>query len=149
MVEIKFETDGLEDDIKNQLEPLFARIAADLSNAISDEVPVGATGNLRNSVQILGFNSDTGSQVVAVRADYANAVRLGREPGNFPPLEPLRKWVDRVIGAERYESWSGDNWEVNSLDQATYLVGKSIEEEGTDPNPYLERAINRLKQKYG
>ena len=99
-------------------------------------------------MQILGYNSDTGSQVVAVRADYANAVRLGREPGDFPPLEPLSKWVSRVIGESEYLSWSGEGWEVNSLDQATYLVGKKIETEGTEPNPYLERALNRLRTKY-
>jgi hypothetical protein len=148
MVEISFNTKNLDEDVKQRLEPLFARIAADLSNYIGDEVPVGATANLRNSVQILGFNSDTGSQVVAVRADYANAVRLGREPGSFPPLQPLRKWVSRVIGEQEYLSWQGDGWQVNSLDEATYLVGKSIEESGTDPNPYLERALDRLKTKY-
>lgn len=148
MVTISFKADDVDEDIKQRLEDLFTRIAADLSNYLADEVPVGATANLRNSVQILGYDSKTGSQVVAVRAKYANVVRLGRDPGSFPPLEPLRKWVSRVIGKQSYLSWSGENWNVQNLDQATYLVGKSIEEEGTDPDPYLERSLKRLRAKY-
>jgi len=148
MVEISFDTSNLEENIKEKIEPLLTRIAADLSNFIGDEVPVGATGNLRNSVQVLGFAGSKTRKVVAVRAEYANAVRLGQEPGQFPPLEPLRKWVSRVIGEQEYLSWQGEGWQVRSLDQATYLVGKSIEETGTDPNPYLERSINRLTTKY-
>jgi len=148
MVTISFDTEGLDEDVKQKVEPLLTRIAADLSNFIGDEVPVGATGNLRNSVQVLGFSGDNTKKVVAVRADYANAVRLGREPGNFPPLEPLRKWVSRVIGEQEYLSWQGEGWEVNSLEDATYLVGQSIEQSGTEPNTYLERSINKLNQKY-
>lgn len=149
MVEISFNTDNLEEDVKDELEDFFIRVAADLSNYLGDEVPVGATGNLRNSVQVLGYDSDTGRSVVAVRASYANAVRLGREPGNFPDLQPLRKWVSRVIGESEYLSWGGEDWEVNSLDDATYLVGKKIEEEGTSSNKYLERSLKRLRIKYG
>ena len=148
MVTISFNTEGLDEDIRENLEDLFVRIAADLSNFISDEVPSGATNRLRDSVQILGYNSKTGTQVVAVKAEYANVVRLGRDPGSFPPLQPLRKWVSRVIGEAEYMSWQGDGWQVNSLDQATYIVGKKIEREGTDPNPYLERSLKRLRQKY-
>lgn len=148
MVEISFEAENLDKDVRERLRSLFARISADLSNYIADEVPVGATGNLRNSVQILGYDSSNGSQVVAVRADYANAVRLGRDPGKFPDLEPLSKWVSRVIGEEEYLSWGGDGWQVSSLDQATYLVGKKIEAQGVRPNLYLKRSLNRLKTKY-
>jgi len=148
MVTISFNTEDLDEKVREKIEPLLTRIAVDLSNFIGDEVPVGATGNLRNSVQILGFAGDNSRKVVAVRADYANAVRLGQEPGEFPALEPLKKWVSRVIGEQEYLGWDGEGWEVNSLDDATYLVGKSIEESGTNPNLYLERSINRLTQKY-
>lgn len=148
MVQISFNTDNLEEDIKQELRPLFIRISADLSNYIGDEVPVGATGNLRNSVQILGYNSKEGRSVVAVRADYANAVRLGQDPGTTPNFESLRKWVDRVIGKENFLDWQGEDWEVNTLDEATYLVSRSIQQSGTDPNPYIERSLKRLRQKY-
>lgn len=148
MVTFSFDASNVEEDVKEELEDFFVRIAADLSNYIGDEVPVGATANLRNSVQILGYNSDKGNIVVAVKADYANKVRLGQDPGTFPPLEPLRKWVTRVIGKQQYLGWGGEDWEVNSLDEATYVVGKSIEQSGTEPNPYVERSLNRLRQKY-
>lgn len=148
MVQISFNTDNLEEEIKQELRPLFTRISADLSNYIGDEVPVGATGNLRNSVQILGYNSKEGRSVVAVRADYANTVRLGQDPGTTPNFESLRKWVDRVIGKENFLDWQGEDWEVNTLDEATYLVSRSIQQSGTDPNPYIERSLKRLRQKY-
>jgi len=148
MVTFKFDASNLDEEIQDRVNDLLTRIAADLSNYLGDEVPVGATGNLRNSVQILRFSEDNSSVTVAVRADYANLVRLGRDPGTFPEFEPLKKWVDRVIGAEQYSTWGGDGWEINSLDQATYLVGKSIEETGTSENRYVERSLERLKQKY-
>jgi len=148
MVTISFNTEDLDEKVREKVEPLLTRIAADLSNYLKDEIPTGATGQLKQSVQILGFDSNPSRKVVAVRAKYADAVRLGRKPGSFPPLEPLKKWVSRVIGEAEYSSWSGEGWEVNSLDEATYIVGKSIEESGTDANPYLERSIKRLNQKY-
>lgn len=148
MVTFSFDADDLPDEIRDSIEPLMTRIAADLSNFLADEIPSGATGRLRQSVQILGYDSSKGSTVVAVKADYAAAVLQGREPGSFPPLTPLRKWVSRVIGEQEYLSWEGEGWEVNSLDEATYIVGKSIEEEGVEPNDYAGRSIKRLEQKY-
>jgi len=149
MVTISFDASNVPEELRDELETFFTRIAADLSNYIGDEVPVGATANLRNSVQVLGYSSNEGRAVVAVRADYANVVRLGREPGTFPEFEPLKKWVSRVIGEAEYSTWGGENWEINTLEDATYLVGRKIEQEGTDPNPYLERSLKRLQKKYG
>jgi len=148
MVTFKFDASNLDEEIQDRVNDLLTRIAADLSNYLGDEVPSGASGNLRNSVQILGFSEDNSSITVAVRADYANVVRLGRDPGTFPEFEPLKKWVSRVIGEQEYSTWGGDDWEVNSLEDATYLVGRKIEQSGTDPNPYVERSLKRLKQKY-
>lgn len=149
MVEISFNADNLDRKIRSELEDFFTEIAATLSNIIADEVPVGATGNLRNSVQVLGYNSRNGRAVVAVKANYAADVLQGQQPGTWPQFEPIKKWVRRVVGASEYQSWGGDDWEVNSLKEATYLVQRSVYAEGTDPNPYLERSLKRLKQKYG
>ena len=149
MVTIRFDASNVDDDIREELESFMTRVAADLSNFFKDEIPVGATARLQQSVQVLGYDSKNGSIVVAVNAGYAESVARGREPGEWPNIQSLRKWVGRVIGEESYTAW-GENsdWEVNTLDQATYIVGRSIKESGTEPNAYDKRAIDRLNQKY-
>jgi len=149
MVTIRFDASNVDDDIREELESFMTRVAADLSNFAKDEAPVGASGRLRQSIQVLGYDSNDASIVVAVNAGYAGAVEFGREPGEWPNIQSLRKWVGRVIGEESYTAW-GENsdWEVKTLDQATYIVGRSIKESGTEANPFMQRAIDRLNQKY-
>jgi hypothetical protein len=49
-------------------------------------------------------------------------LQFGREPGTFPPVDVIRKWVESKLNI------TGDK-EIN---QVAFLIGRKIKEKGTD-----------------
>lgn len=106
-------------------------VARDLINYIKLEAPVD-TGRLRQSFQILGVNQDKGLLYVGTNLNYAAHVHFGAPP-HKPHWESLLKWTRRKLGADKT--------------RAAEIFNK-IESFGTDANPYMDRAIERLRKKY-
>ena len=67
-------------------------------------LPVGATGDLRRSIQI--FRTGDGRVVLGTRLPYAEFVVTGTRP-HTPPFEPIQVWSRRVLGNE---SAAGPVW---------------------------------------
>ncbi len=105
------------------------KLAIELSNEIKKEAPVDR-GRLRQSFQVY---TERQNQVYGVRSnlDYALPVHEGTRPF-YPPIEPLKGWARRVLGSE----------------DLAYAVQSKIAEEGIDPNPFVERAIQNLRERY-
>ena len=68
--------------------------------------------------------------------DYFRFVEEGRGPGKFPPVDKIREW----ISVKPISPYPGENGKIPSVDQLTYLIGRKIATEGTDPQPFFQPA---------
>lgn len=67
-------------------------------------------------------------------ADHSDDVHFGQPP-HRPPFQPIYEWVGRKLGL------SGDQQYA-----VTEVVRDGIEENGTKPVPYAQRAVSQTKQ---
>lgn len=79
-------------------------------------------------------------------ADYFTFVENGRGPGKFPPVSKIQEW----ISVKPITPYPGNNGKIPSVDQLTFLIGRKISEEGTDPQPFFkparEEALKQFEQ---
>lgn len=69
--------------------------------------------------------------------DYWKYVEYGRNPGKFPPIDAIRKWIE--IKPLVPDSRGG---KVPTTDQLAYLVARKIARDGIEPTPLLENTLN-------
>lgn len=99
----------------------FMRDAADHGFMVSqDLVPVGATSGLKMSGAEPGWIGD--SIVWGYTAPYGPDVEEGQPPHRVEDMDALQLWARRVLGNEA----------------AAGPVAEHIEEEGTDPQPFVQ-----------
>lgn len=118
----------VKENLKKNVLDFLRNVAVELSNEMKREAPV-FRGRLRQSIQVL--NTDHNGVYVGTRLKYASDIQFGTEP-HLVPIEPLKVWARRKLGLERL----------------AYAVQHKIAEEGTEPNPFVTRAVNNLKRKY-
>jgi len=102
--------------------------AADLGFSVSqEEVPVD-TGTLQQS----GFAPEfRGEDVVfGYTARQAAPMEYGTEPNHTPPIEPLKRWAERIGKDPGFGVW---------------VATEKIPQEGVDAQPYLKPAAARMK----
>lgn len=110
-------------------EAVKAKAGLKLERLWKEEAPV-YTGQYRSSITTVV--DDNGNVHVGTNLDYAHTLEYGLGMGTWPPVNRLRKWVERVI-------------QPDDLDQATYLIGRKIFQEGVNRNASLRRAIRKFK----
>lgn len=120
---ITFDLDELEAELTEETRAILVEVGNELVNNLKVEAPVGATGDLRRSFQI--FRRGQNEVILGSRLDYAKAVNDGRGP-HTPDFEAIQVWARRKLGDE----------------SAAWPVFKSIQENGTRPNPYIDRAVD-------
>ena len=120
---VVFDLDELERELDAETADIVLELANDIVNEMKVEAPTGATGDLRRSIQL--FQTGDREVLLGTRLGYAAYVNDGTRP-HTPPFEPIQVWARRVLGDE---SAAGGVWQ-------------KIREEGTDPNPYVDRAID-------
>ena len=126
---IKVDVRELDDEIQDQVFQFLEDVALELTNQLRIEAPVGATGDLQSSFQVLGRGD--GVLFVGSRLQYAHYVQTGTRP-HTPPFEPIKIWARRKLGDE----------------DAAGPVWNKIREEGTDANPYIDRAIENTIERF-
>lgn len=122
-----------------------------LTREIKERLPVGVTGLLRGSVTHSIVTRIRGVEMagkVYSPVSHAVPVELGTKP-HFPPLEPLRDWVEKKLGVSKKESRG-----------VAFLVARKIAAKGTAPqkdfetgfrenqaqvNSIFERGIERIR----
>ncbi len=100
-------------------------VALEMSRDMKRTAPKGPTSNLVNSIGVT--LEELLSWRVGPSMEYAPFVELGREPGSFPAINPLREWVRRRLGL------SG-----RDLRQATGAIAFSIKRRGIPPKPFVQ-----------
>ena len=117
-------------------------------NEFADEVITTARGNLdTNNTNASGELSgsiekivDIGEDSFSVKislVDYWKYVENGRGPGKFPPPEAIRRWVT-IKPVEP----SPLNGRTPTVDQLAFLIGRKIANEGTNPQPFFQPAVD-------
>lgn len=95
-----------------------------------------ASNELYNSMEkIIEIGEDHYSVKISL-ADYYEYVERGRGPGKFPPPPAIRKWVE----IKPVSPYPGADGRIPSVDQLTFLIGRKIAREGTEPQPFLTPA---------
>jgi len=119
-----------------------ARAADDMGRVLGMKLAALAPhfeGHLKNSIahQVLS-ESGTRAQVFA-QVPYAKVVDQGRRPGKFPPVAPIRRWVELKLHQRSGSIRS------NELDSVTYLVRRKIARKGTKATHYVDRGMSAAK----
>lgn len=125
VVDVREFGEGLE----QATDQLLLEIGNELVNQLKVESPVGATGDLQRSWQI--FQVKPGVVVVGSNIGYALDVQTGTEP-HTPDFDQIQAWARRKLGDE----------------SAAGPVYRKIQQEGTDANPYITRAIENTVERF-
>ena len=101
--------------------------AADLGFSVSqEEVPV-ERGTLQQSGFAPEWRGDT--LVFGYTARQAAPMEYGTDPGHTPPIEPLKRWAERIGMDPGFGVW---------------VATQKIPQEGVDAQPYLAPAAARM-----
>ena len=119
----------VDSKIREEVKDLLIRIGTEITNEAKKEAPV-SSGELRQSIQI--HEKDSQRIILGTKKEYAAPVEYGTEP-HYPPIAPLKKWVRRKLGVE---------------EDVAYAVQQKIGQEGTEPNPFMGRAIGTVKEDF-
>jgi len=126
---VTLDLDEFNEELGEEVGEILLDIGNSLTNNLKREAPVGATGDLQRGIQI--FRAGPNRVILGSRIGYSAAVNYGTEP-HTPPFEPIQKWARRKLGDE----------------DAAGAVWQKIRQEGTDANPFVDRAIEATLDEY-
>lgn len=108
------------------------RLGDEIKQKASDNTPVGATGNLRDSVEL---DTRPGKVVISADAGYAEAVHGGTK-GPYKNVPPYGE-------GSSLHAWAGKKGRG-----AVFVLARSIAKNGTKANPFLVKALNTVLSRY-
>jgi len=125
----------INDDGREKLEQALFRKGLILESMIKKRSPV-FTGQYKNLWETQK-NQDGSVSVINPQGEKGRALEFGGQPGNWPPVDELRKWVRRKGLADGQQE----------VDSTAYLVGRSIFETGIEPQPHVRPAVREFKNR--
>jgi hypothetical protein len=112
--------------------------------------PKIATSKLYNNItKEIQYDEDGFPEsFVIFMEDYWFWIDEGRKPGGFPRVDKIRQWVlDKPV------TWRSPDGSIPSIQQRTYLIGRSIAEKGYAGTNFTELAtektLNEALDKFG
>ena len=96
-----------------------------------------ASGLLGDTMRSIVQIYDDHYEVDIELQDYWQYVEHGRRPGKFPPPNKIKEWIE-IKPVHPYPDAKG---RMPTVDQLTFLIGRKIATEGTDPRPFFEKNI--------
>lgn len=111
--------------MNNILTTEFESIKFDLIKKY-DEKGMRASGKFADSLEVVMVNE---SRVQLWGNDYAQQLETGRRAGKFPPLAPIKQWIEDKGIAQRIQG----NISVGSL---AFLIARKIARQGWDRQEY-------------
>ena len=125
------------DIVADEFEAALLLSTGMLHSEIVDNTPVGASGGsgagLSGSINY-DVNRSVGevTGVVGTANPYAVPVEMGTRP-HFPPLAPIREWVEARLGVS-----------ADEVDSVAFLIARKISREGTQGQFMFRNAFQRL-----
>lgn len=103
-----------------------------------------ASMELSNSLEkIVEVGEDHFSVKISL-ADYWYYVEHGRGPGKFPPPPAIRNWIE----VKPVNPTPDARGRIPTVEQLTFLIGRKISQEGTEPQPFLEPAKEEALKRF-
>lgn len=122
----------------------FADRFIELARGYLQDNGTNASGELSRSLEkIVDIGEDSFSVKISL-ADYWTYVEHGRGPGKFPPPPAIRDWIE-VKPVQPYPDSRG---RTPTVEQLTFLIGRKIAEEGTEPQPFFEPAKEQALRQF-
>jgi hypothetical protein len=121
---VVFNLSELERELDAETRDIVLELSSAIINEMKREAPVGATGDLRRSIQV--FQRGDGEVLLGTRVRYAEDVAEGTPP-HTPDFDQIQIWARRVLGDE----------------DAAGAVFRKIQREGTEGDPFVTRAIDQ------
>lgn len=114
----------------------FADTFIELARGYLERNNTNASGELSQSLEkLIEIGEDSYSVKISL-ADYWYYVENGRGPGKFPPPPAIRNWIE----VKPITPTPGIDGRTPTVEQLTFLIGRKIAEEGTEPQPFFEPA---------
>lgn len=114
----------------------FADRFIELARGYLQSNNTNASGELSQSLEkIIEIGEDSYSVKISL-ADYWYYVEHGRGPGKFPPPPAIRNWIE----VKPITPTPGIDGRTPTVEQLTFLIGRKIAQEGTEPQPFFEPA---------
>lgn len=124
---------ALNDFMSRTVQPYLAKKAEEIANEARSAAPEGATGELKGSIHV---DRTPGNGVsIKVDAPHAGFVHQGTGPGHIPNAHPSYYPRVRKRGLILWAGARGAN---------PYKVAAGIAKNGTQANPFLEEAVQRV-----
>lgn len=138
--------EGLEELELNNVRRILDEYCEEFQKEYKDKLEADdkrATGalidNLYSEIKVSG----TTISVVLYVADYYRWVENGRNPGKFPPIAKIEKWIkDKPVIPREI------NGKLPTEKQLAFLIGRKIANEGIAPGNQLKDTINKLNGIY-
>lgn len=130
MVFVRLDLEELQRELGGVADDVALEVANELVNQLKIEAPTGATGSLQQSFQI--FRTGDGVVWLGTRIPYAKGVWKGKPP-HTPDFDAIEVWARRKLGDE----------------SAAGPVYRKIQQEGTEPNDFVGRAIDATIDRVG
>jgi len=129
---ITVDVSDLADEIEDTTQEGLTEIANELVNQLKLEAPTGATGDLQRLTQIW---QEKPGRIVITMPEHGRFVQEETSPpsGNKKiPFEPIERWARRKLNDE----------------DAAGPVWQKLMNEGTDADPFIDRAIDETMQRF-
>lgn len=107
------------------------------------QTDTNASGALGNTINYIVEKDDLTYSVDINIEDYWKYIEEGRRPGKFPPVESIRNWVRIKPVIPR--PFSG---KLPTENQLVYLIGKKIQEEGTEGKHLMQLSLEELEMNW-
>lgn len=117
----------------------------EIAGRISDEAPVGVTGNLAQSFggsefggqELLGTTIESLEGRVFSSLPYAIVIDQGRTPGaRMPPVDAIALWVERVLGIS-------SEFDDAELEDVAFLIARAIARRGIVGRKFVEKGVQQ------
>lgn len=133
---VQFNVGAMNRFFNRVVQPYLRKIAEEIADEARRSAPVGATGDLANSITVTP--GARGRVKVEVSAPHAGFVVHGTGPQGSPPRAPYYPKLRR----RGLILWS-DSKGLNP-----HAVAHGIAQKGTAPNPFFEESIAKVLSKY-
>lgn len=133
MAKVTVNISALNQFMSRTVQPYLVKKAEEIAAEAKANAPVGATGDLKNSIHV--ERTPGGGVSVKVDAPYAEAVHQGTGPRHIPNAQPAYYPRVRKRGLILWADSKGAN---------LYKVAHGISKNGTPANPFLEEAIQKV-----
>jgi len=131
---VTIEANSIEEGLVKVAQHLGSEILSQASQNLIDGNHID-TGQLLQSGELILTNDGC---IVKWGINYADYVEFGREPGSFPPIEPIYEWCKRKLNIPEEEA-----------KQVAFMICRKIEKQGIEPVAYARNAIDTVLSRYG